>query len=804
MTRFKSIITQLLLAFAAIIILTVFSNSFVYFVTDKMDDNFARLSSTSIPLVKANFNLRNNILESTSALERQIITGADSEDRQRSIAKRNGAWQMIEQQFTELRELAIDTGYAGEQLQQVQQLLAQLKNKQQQISDVANTEDNEPALKILTRQAIPLASSTVELLSSIIELEFEEELDEERQELLALLVQSRATFSSAISEMRAFLLTRDEVNVDGFDQAWLANTDAFVEILEDYEELLTDEQLEMWESYGSERERIAPLTIRAFQMQASPEANYATYHLATAVEPISKQIFDILGTLDSHVMAVSDSGIKRTSDSVGTIVFTLMAATLITIIMASTISYMFSNNLRKRIAVLLSRAKVIATGDFSRQSGHSEQSSADELGQLSHNFDDMSLSLSKTISSIKQQSRQVGHSAHQVALIASEISDVAKSESDSYSEVMRVTESFMDLLLESSNAVEESKSILEQANTQANSGLEAVDSNIQEMNRTVDVVTKASAEVAELKEASEKIDQVTAAISTVADQTALIALNAAIEAARAGEQGRGFAVVADEVRSLAQRTANSTDEIREVIGQLIGKVSDVIALMDNIIQQVTISKERSDESGQALHAMTSSVSQIIQSNDNISQRSSQQNSQMLEMQYKLQHLFHSLQENSEKAQIVSLIGGDLYQTSELVNQLMDQFTFSRDSQADASDQDDSRRSKRLEAKIRLQVEQDGELYTTVSRNYSLVGVGIILSEALNQALAIDSDVVIKILGPQTNFSDYVDQQPICIKGKVVRSITQEDFVHTYYGIEFAFESDEETAAIAALYEFFEQ
>lgn len=602
--------------------------------------------------------------------------------------------------------------------------------------------------------------------------------------------------------MRAFLLTRNEVNIDGFDQAWLTNTDAFVEILDDYEEYLTDEQMALWESYGSERERIAPLTIRAFEMQASPEANYATYHLAKSVKPISERIFELLAALDAHVIEVSDSGIRRTSDSVGTIVLTLIAATLITIITASTISYAFSDRLRKRISVLLSRAKIIATGDFSQSESTANEASDDELGQLSHNFNDMSLSLSKTISSIKQQSRQVGHSAHQVALIATEISDVAKSESESYSEVMRVTESFMDLMLESNQAVEESKSVLQDANEQAASGIQAVESNIEEMNRTVAVVTKASSEVEELKSASEKIDQVTEAISTVADQTALIALNAAIEAARAGEQGRGFAVVADEVRSLAQRTANSTDEIRTVISQLIGKVGDVIKLMDSIIQQVTISKERSDESGQALHAMTSSVSQIIESNDTISERSSQQNSQMLEMQYKLQHLFHSLQENSEKAQIVSLIGGDLYQTSELVNRLMEQFKFMTDNQSRLSDENDLRQSERLEAKLRLQVEQDDMVFTTVSRNFSLVGVGIVLSDALNQSLMTDDEVTVKILGPQTSFSDYVGQDPICIRGTVVRSSTEDDFMHTYYGIEFSPESDDDMAQIKQLYDFF--
>jgi len=799
--RFASIITQLLLAFGVIILLNIFSNSFVYWITNNISSNFGQLVNTSLPLVKINATLQNEILKSISAVEKQIIVGNNKLLQAQTIESRHSSWDNIERSFNELQILAVNTGFSKNELGNTHRLLQQLKIEQQAISERANTPENEPAVKLLTSQAIPLVSSMVEILSDLIELEMEEETDEERRELMKLFADSRNSFAIAISELRAYLLIRNSDNIDRFDQAWLANTDAFVEILDDYEELLTDEQLELWESYAAEREKLAPVTIRAFEMQASPKSNFATYHLNTVVYPITQQITAQLHNLNLHVTKVSDDGISKTSASVKKMLLTLIIASLLTIVIAGFISFIFSHRLKNRVAGLLTRAQVIATGNFVTPEKSINNSANDELSQVSDSFNEMALSLSSTISSIKRQSKQVGHSAHQVAAIAAYICEVAKNESASYSEVMHVTESFVDLLNESSQVVEESKAVLMNANDQANSGIRAVEANIDEMNRTVDIVTKASQEVEELKAASEKINQVTETISTVADQTALIALNAAIEAARAGEQGRGFAVVADEVRSLAQRTASSTEEIKGVIGHLFNKVSEVIKLMDSIIGQVSISKARSDESGLALQEMTNTVTQIIDSNKKTSERTDLQIAQMQEMQNKLQVLFTSLQENSEKGQIVSIIGNDLYQTSELVNQLMSAFCFNMNSNKSLLE-DDLRQSERIDGKIKICIMSQDKKYTSVTRNFSCSGLGVILAGNLGQTLDVNASVNITLYLPQASYQQYMQQTPFELQAIVVREEKADEFNHIYYGFTFKSLKQSEKETLISLYDFF--
>jgi len=780
--KWSSIFVRMLLAFGSIILLIALSNSYVYSVIHDIRAHFSSITNTSLPLTSANSALRYGLMKSISAIEEQIITGNIESNRIKAISHRESTWREIEQQYNILSQLSVKTGFPYEDLGHIQYLLNQLKQEQQIISDIANTPDNEPALKLLTQQAIPLVTTMIELMTQLIELELEEDADEDRKTLLKLLSDSRSTFGMAISELRAFLLTKSEQNVNAFDQLWLANTDAFVAIIEDYEALFTQEQTPIWEEYLTEREKLAPLTIRAFERQASPDSNFAVYHLSTKVNVLTKQVFANLDKLNHHVNKVSSSNVSQVEISVDNLILSLLLASVFTLLISISISLGFSRSIKNRISALLTRADKLATGNFKTVSDYFEIKSNDEASQLSKSFNEMTLSLSTTISAIKRQSRQVGHSAHQVAAIAMDISEVAQAENKSYSEVMSVTDIFMDLLLESGQAVEQAKSVLQQANNQADRGILAVENNLDEMNRTVNVVKKASSEVELLRSESERIHEVTASIHQVADQTALIALNAAIEAAPAGEQGRGFAVVAEEVRNLAQRSSESTEEIQKVVDGLIEKVSCVITLMDGIIQQVDVSKVRSEDSGNALKEMTASVNQIVNANERIASRSNDQLVQMQELQLKLQHLFSSLTQNSEKAQVVSMIGEDLYQTSELVNQLMEGFQFDCDNRSIINNNNEQGVTAGIDAKVKVKLEQGDITLETVTRNMGSHNIGIALNKLLDIKFDQSKEIYVTLYPPQATYQEYVSQEPVVISGKFVH---QEPYngQYTYFAID---------------------
>ena len=149
-----------------------------------------------------------------------------------------------------------------------------------------------------------------------------------------------------------------------------------------------------------------------------------------------------------------------------------------------------------------------------------------------------------------------------------------------------------------------------EAEDKAEDGRGVVTETVKSINALASEMNHASEVIKKLEGFSEEIGSVLDVIKEIAEQTNLLALNAAIEAARAGEQGRGFAVVADEVRTLAGRTQNSTDEIQKMIDQLQGAAREAVSVMERGHEKVEVSVDNASKAGEALKAITESVTTI--------------------------------------------------------------------------------------------------------------------------------------------------------------------------------------------------
>ena len=266
-------------------------------------------------------------------------------------------------------------------------------------------------------------------------------------------------------------------------------------------------------------------------------------------------------------------------------------------------------------------AERIAAGDLTQNLVSERQ---DELGQLQRAIQSMTLGLRELIGGISDGVRQIASAAEELSAVTEQTSAGVNSQKVETDQVATAMNEMTATVQEVARNAEEASEAALAADQQAREGDKVVGEAIAQIERLALEVGNSTVAMSDLKRESDKIGSVLDVIKSVAQQTNLLALNAAIEAARAGEAGRGFAVVADEVRSLAQRTQKSTEEIEELIVGLQSGTQQVATIMDNSRTLTDSSVELTRRAGGSLESITRTVSAIQSMNQQIAAAAEQQ------------------------------------------------------------------------------------------------------------------------------------------------------------------------------------
>ena len=236
-------------------------------------------------------------------------------------------------------------------------------------------------------------------------------------------------------------------------------------------------------------------------------------------------------------------------------------------------------------------------GDLTRRL---EQGGRDELGALSGSFHRFMDTLQPLVAQIKSDAGSVGEAAARVASAASDVSSSAREQSEAGAATAASVEQVTVSIGQVADSTRETAAITEQASTLARDGRSRADTTSQEILAAERSINDSAVQIEQLSQRSDQISSIVQVIREIAEQTNLLALNAAIEAARAGEQGRGFAVVADEVRKLAERTSASTVEIGSTIQAIQTEVRSAVEQLGTSREAVQRSVRMTTETAEAL------------------------------------------------------------------------------------------------------------------------------------------------------------------------------------------------------------
>jgi len=378
------------------------------------------------------------------------------------------------------------------------------------------------------------------------------------------------------------------------------------------------------------------------------------------------QLEELLKRLDAEAKVTADEAAQayKTAASVMVTIGVVAIALGVIIALAITRSIVYPLNFAVRVA------KRIAAGDLS---SHIEVRGSDETADLMAALRDMNASLARIISSVQKASDSVASLGDDLSHSTGQVTQRATSQTE---RVMAVSAAMEEMSVAVTEISRGAHGVLE-ASTQTQSIVQENDQNmgrsVAATRRIMETVESSGAAIGELSTAIQKITDVTQVIKSIADQTNLLALNAAIEAARAGEQGRGFAVVADEVRVLAQRTSTSTADIANMIGAVKQKATDVVQSMERVKAEVHEGTRATDTVSQSLRRIVESALRVTELAHQIANATREQTGATEETAKNMEMISQLTAQNTENIQAVEKTAGNLTHTAHELASLVAQF-----------------------------------------------------------------------------------------------------------------------------------
>jgi methyl-accepting chemotaxis protein len=502
-----------------------------------------------------------------------------------------------------------------------------------------------------------------------------EPADEERKRLLMTLGELRYAWVNVLSGVRSYISFRDETWRNNLD-LYRENAYAVMQRVQTHADIYTFEQEDAMAQFESLIEDYFASVDELLRVHGSERWRTDAYLIRSEVGPLMRRLQDelhaVVGRLRDDIEVTSTDLLAETQSTRWFVLVLAGAGLLAGLAAAVLIGRAISRPLSHAVEAMRDIAQ--GEGDLTRRL---DVDGRDEVAEMAVEFNLFVDKIHALVADVTGSVSQLAAAAEEMSVITSETSEGVDRQQSETGQVASAVHEMNATAQEVARSATQAAGSAKSADDEAGLGREVVGQAVSSIDALAGEVERAAKVIQRLEQDSDQIGTVLEVIRSIAEQTNLLALNAAIEAARAGEQGRGFAVVADEVRSLASRTQESTEEVNRIIEQLQGGTREAARVMEQSRVQAAASVEQASRAGASLDAIASAVGDINEMNAQIASAAEEQNAVSEEVTRSVNRISDVSQQSADGTRQLKVAAEQLAALSGRLQSMVGQFKIDR-------------------------------------------------------------------------------------------------------------------------------